>query len=145
MAEDPTPDGAKRWPHRRWLLLAVGLVIVAAIVVVAQWYAAGPYPEFASPVESLRQGTQGEYDDVAIGMGGVSDDGASFFMAVKGHNEILHLGIGEEGEFEGVHLRLCAVWVDKHFALFPPPGSDASMAYYVVGSGDSAPGCPARI
>jgi hypothetical protein len=125
--------------------IVVAAVIVAAIVVSVASLYSGPHPEFAGPVEALRQGTQGGYDDVAIGMGGVWDDGAAFHMAVKGHNEILDLGIGEEGEFEGVHLRLCGVWVDKHLALIPPPGSNASEAYFVVGGGDSAPDCPERL
>jgi hypothetical protein len=145
MPVDPTPNGKKRPLTRRLVILAVTLVGVAAIVVFVASRSSGPHPEFAGPVEALRQGTQGGYDDVAIGMGGVWDDGASFHMAGKGHNETLDLGIGEEGEFEGVHLRLCGVWVDKHLAIIPPPGSYASEAYFVVRRGDSAPDCPEKL
>lgn len=145
MPEDPAPNGTKRPRTRRRVVLAVILVGVAAIVVVVVTFWSGPHPRFDGQVESLSLGTVGGFQDISIGLGGVSRDGASLVVFGNGRNETLDLEVGEAGESQGLHLRLCGVWVDKHLALIPAPGSYASEAYFVVGGGDSAPDCPEKL
>jgi hypothetical protein len=101
-------------------------------------------PQFDGPVEPLRSGTVGSFEDLSIGVAGVGHEGANIEIFGHGKNTMLRLKIGEAGESQGVCLRLCAVWVDPTVREDSPPGSDASMAYYVIGRG-SAPDCPGQI
>ncbi len=102
-------------------------------------------PRFDGSVEQIRAGTVGSFEDLSIGLAGVVPEGASIAIFGHGQSTMLRLKIGESGESQGAHLRLCAVWVDPTVREDSPPGSDASMAYYVIGRGDGAPDCPNQI
>ncbi len=102
-------------------------------------------PQFDGHVEQLRAGATATFEDLQVGIYGVWEDSASIGLAGNGKNEILDLDVGEAGESQGVHVRLCAVWLDKPSGDRTAPSSDGSQVYYVIGRGDSAPECPAQI
>lgn len=102
-------------------------------------------PEFDGPVIEHRQGTYHDGPDVSFGVAQVRDGFAVIHVYDENNVlEILPLEVGEEGEAYGHHVRLCGVWVDTDKS-HDAPGSVESTAYYVVGTGESAPECPKQI
>jgi hypothetical protein len=106
-----------------------------------------PVPRFDGPVEacSVNIPPCDVYDvpGTAVRAEYVRKDGAKIGVYANRDVEYLELGIGDEAEALGIHVRLCGTWIDTDDDV-NLPGGDESTAYYVVGTGDHAPECPAR-
>lgn len=101
-------------------------------------------PEFDGPVIDHVVGTVYKAEGLSFGLVDVTQETATIHSWGNNQWEDLDLGVGETGEILGVHVRLCGVYFVAADYGNGPPGSDQSRAYYVVGTGDSAPECPTR-